>query len=202
MWRALTALSDRCQRLLRILMASPPPSYGAVAVALDMPVGSIGPSRQRCLERLRGWSPARARCWGSGWTENRHERGRHHPVTNDDLGDDDALLARLGAIAGTVDPVPEIVTRSGYAALSTRRLDEELAELLMDSDLVEAGRLRAAGDQTRVLSFASETMSLELQVEGDGEQKALRGFASGVTGDIRIACGESAADSRIVPRGR
>lgn len=53
LWRALQSLSDRCQRLLRVLMASPPPSYGAVAAALEMPIGSIGPTRQRCLERLR-----------------------------------------------------------------------------------------------------------------------------------------------------
>ena len=118
---------------------------------------------------------------------------------SDDLGDDDVLLARLGGIAATVDPVPELVTRSGYAALSTRRLDEELAELLMDSELVEAGRLRAAGDRTRVMSFATDTVSLELQVEGDGEQKALRGFVSGVAGDLRIDVAvESATQSRDV----
>jgi len=53
LWRALVMLSERCQRLLRVLMASPPPSYAEVATALDMPIGSIGPSRQRCLDRLR-----------------------------------------------------------------------------------------------------------------------------------------------------
>jgi hypothetical protein len=34
-------------------MASPPPAYAEVALALDMPVGSIGPIRQRCLGRLK-----------------------------------------------------------------------------------------------------------------------------------------------------
>jgi RNA polymerase sigma factor (sigma-70 family) len=53
LWRAFRELSARCQRLLRVLMASPPPSYAEVAAALDMPVGSIGPSRARCLGRLR-----------------------------------------------------------------------------------------------------------------------------------------------------
>lgn len=53
LWRALATLSEQCQRLLRVLMASPPPSYAAVSDALDMPIGSIGPSRQRCLDRLR-----------------------------------------------------------------------------------------------------------------------------------------------------
>lgn len=53
LWRALRTLTIRCQRLLRVLMASPPPSYTEVAAALDMPIGSIGPVRGRCLEQLR-----------------------------------------------------------------------------------------------------------------------------------------------------
>jgi hypothetical protein len=36
-----------------VLMASPPPAYAEIALALDMPVGSIGPIRQRCLGRLK-----------------------------------------------------------------------------------------------------------------------------------------------------
>ena len=46
-------MQERCQRLLRILMADPPPSYQDVAETLTMPVGSIGPTRARCLDRLR-----------------------------------------------------------------------------------------------------------------------------------------------------
>lgn len=53
LWRALATLSERCQRLLRVLMADPPPAYEDVAAALEMPIGSIGPTRGRCLERLR-----------------------------------------------------------------------------------------------------------------------------------------------------
>jgi RNA polymerase sigma factor (sigma-70 family) len=52
-WRALVSISERCQRLLRVLMASPPPAYKEVAAALDMPIGTIGPARQRCLDQLR-----------------------------------------------------------------------------------------------------------------------------------------------------
>nr|WP_284290898.1 sigma-70 family RNA polymerase sigma factor [Angustibacter aerolatus] len=60
--RAVRALEPRCQRLLRVLSASPPPRYDTVAEALGMPIGSIGPTRGRCLQRLRaalgdlGWS--------------------------------------------------------------------------------------------------------------------------------------------------
>lgn len=53
LWRAFRALSERCQRLLGVLTAVPPPSYAEVSAALDMPVGSIGPARQRCLTALR-----------------------------------------------------------------------------------------------------------------------------------------------------
>jgi RNA polymerase sigma factor (sigma-70 family) len=53
LWVAVAGLPPRCQRLLRVLMASPPPSYQEVAAALDMPVGSIGPTRARCLDHLR-----------------------------------------------------------------------------------------------------------------------------------------------------
>jgi RNA polymerase sigma factor (sigma-70 family) len=49
---AFAQLPEQCQRLLRILMVASPP-YEAVAAALDMPIGSIGPTRARCLERLR-----------------------------------------------------------------------------------------------------------------------------------------------------
>ncbi len=53
MWEAFQELPDRCRRLLRVLSGSPPPSYAEIAVALEMPVGSIGPTRARCLGRLR-----------------------------------------------------------------------------------------------------------------------------------------------------
>ena len=53
MWRAFGELSARCQRLLRVLVVTPPPTYAEVAAALDLPVGSIGPTRARCLQQLR-----------------------------------------------------------------------------------------------------------------------------------------------------
>jgi RNA polymerase sigma factor (sigma-70 family) len=53
LWRAFGRLPSRCRELLRVLMASPPPSYAEVAAALGLPLGSIGPTRARCLARLR-----------------------------------------------------------------------------------------------------------------------------------------------------
>jgi RNA polymerase sigma factor (sigma-70 family) len=53
LWRAFANLPEGCRDLLRILVADPEPSYTEVAAALGMPIGSIGPTRARCLERLR-----------------------------------------------------------------------------------------------------------------------------------------------------
>lgn len=50
---ALTTLPHRQQVLLEALMADPQPSYIEVSANLGIPVGSIGPSRQRSLRALR-----------------------------------------------------------------------------------------------------------------------------------------------------
>jgi RNA polymerase sigma factor (sigma-70 family) len=53
LWDCFRQLPERDQVLLRVLMASDTPHYADVAAALDMPVGSIGPTRMRALARLR-----------------------------------------------------------------------------------------------------------------------------------------------------
>lgn len=53
LWRAFALISTRCQGLLRLLLTDPPPSYDEVGAALDMPIGSIGPTRGRCLQHLK-----------------------------------------------------------------------------------------------------------------------------------------------------
>ena len=50
---ALAQLPARCQQLLAMLTSDPPHSYAEISAALGIPVGSIGPQRTRCLNRLR-----------------------------------------------------------------------------------------------------------------------------------------------------
>lgn len=51
---ALEQLDQRCRRLLTALYFEPDePSYEDIAKQFDMPVGSIGPTRARCLKRLK-----------------------------------------------------------------------------------------------------------------------------------------------------
>jgi RNA polymerase sigma factor (sigma-70 family) len=51
--QAMTQLPRRWQRLMEMLMADPPASYAEISDQLGLPVGSIGPTRGRCLARLR-----------------------------------------------------------------------------------------------------------------------------------------------------
>jgi RNA polymerase sigma factor (sigma-70 family) len=63
LWQHFQRLPERCRTLLRIVAHVARPDYSAVAEALEMPIGSIGPTRGRCLAKLRemlqadpGWS--------------------------------------------------------------------------------------------------------------------------------------------------
>ena len=53
LWQAFSRLPARDQALLRLLVSDPMPSYEEIGAAMGMPVGSVGPTRARCLERLR-----------------------------------------------------------------------------------------------------------------------------------------------------
>lgn len=63
LWQHIAELPERCRALLRVIAFADRPDYASVADSLGMPVGSIGPTRGRCLAKLRqslladpGWS--------------------------------------------------------------------------------------------------------------------------------------------------
>jgi len=64
LWRAVGRLDERCQRLLRVVAFEDRPDYVRIAEDFQMPIGSIGPTRQRCLAKLR------ALLEGDGWGGN------------------------------------------------------------------------------------------------------------------------------------
>ncbi|GGQ58986.1 RNA polymerase sigma factor [Couchioplanes azureus] len=56
LWQAFRRLSRRCRDVLRVLVVEADggrPSYELAAAALGMPIGSLGPTRGRCLAQLR-----------------------------------------------------------------------------------------------------------------------------------------------------
>jgi RNA polymerase sigma factor (sigma-70 family) len=50
--QAFLALDEPCRELLTLLTAEPPLSYAEVAEAVGKPIGSLGPTRSRCLTKL------------------------------------------------------------------------------------------------------------------------------------------------------
>lgn len=111
------------------------------------------------------------------------------------ISDDDDLLAGLRRAAAIVDPVPESVAAQARAAFATRRLDEELAELLLDSALA-ANAVRSDGD-VRVLSFEASGVTVELQVEAN----SVRGLAIGAGGQAVVETPEGRRSVPIGPDG-
>jgi RNA polymerase sigma factor (sigma-70 family) len=50
---AFARLPPRCQQLITLLIQDPPLPYVTIGARLNIPAGSIGPNRGRCLDRLR-----------------------------------------------------------------------------------------------------------------------------------------------------
>jgi hypothetical protein len=99
---------------------------------------------------------------------------------------DDELMQRLRRVANEVDPVPDLVTDSARAAFTTRRLNDELAELLRDSQATTPADVRLEQPGLRVLSFEVGEVSLELQIEQIRDRLLMKGLAIGTVGDAEI----------------
>ena len=50
---AFAHLPPCCQQLIALLIEDPPVPYAEISARLGIPVGSIGPNRRRCLDKLR-----------------------------------------------------------------------------------------------------------------------------------------------------
>jgi len=61
LWGHIAQLPERCRALLRVIAFADRPDYAELARSLGMPVGSIGPTRGRCLAKLRASLAADAR---------------------------------------------------------------------------------------------------------------------------------------------
>jgi RNA polymerase sigma factor (sigma-70 family) len=53
LWAAVEQLPEQCRSLLRVIAFIHRPDYVVLGQELGMPVGSIGPTRGRCLAKLR-----------------------------------------------------------------------------------------------------------------------------------------------------
>jgi hypothetical protein len=101
---------------------------------------------------------------------------------------DDELMARLRGLADQADPPPELVLEAARAAFLMRRIDAELAELVLDS-AVDAGPVLVRSteeDTVRMLSFETDTVSIEVQVTEVDGSRSLLGLVSGASGPVEV----------------
>jgi hypothetical protein len=107
--------------------------------------------------------------------------------------EDDELVNALRRVAAAIDPVPDVVHAAAHAAISTRRVDTELAILVADSageagadpDLDPAAafepvRSGAVGSQSsRLITFATDELQLDIEVTVHGDHLTLLGQVTG-----------------------
>lgn len=120
--------------------------------------------------------------------------------------DDDLWMGRMRDIAAEVDPPPPSLDMVARMALSSRRLDGELADVMTDSALTRATLVRAADEGIRLLPFETSSLSVELRLEELNGRLSMRGLVTGASGggrhrdDIRVHHGRDRR--RGLVRGR
>lgn len=105
------------------------------------------------------------------------------------MDDDVVLEQQLRRAVERYDPVPPPLARAAVDAFTWRTIDAELAELVFDS-LATSAPVRGTGE-TRLLTFETETMTIEVEVSGAAGPTATAGTA--ITGDARRVSG------RLIP---
>lgn len=108
-------------------------------------------------------------------------------------GPDELLLDRLRRIAAEVDGVPDLVGESARAALTTRRIDAELAELVLDS-AAGPSAVRSGDEQPRVLAFEVPAVSIEIQLHEGPGARSIRGLVAGPATEVAV---QTAAGHRV-----
>jgi RNA polymerase sigma factor (sigma-70 family) len=199
LWRSFEQLPERCQTLLRVLMA-----YRSVVVR-------GGRRRARHAGRIDRPDPEAmpGEAPGDPGQLSVSVRRQRKPtaMTRDATPSDDDLLARLGAIARVVDPVPPLVADMAQAALGLRALDAELAALINDS-AVEAAATRAPGDEVQLLEFETPSLAIAVQISSDQGPRSMLGQLTStqtpveVTVAIESSSGERTPEIPVDSQGR
>jgi RNA polymerase sigma factor (sigma-70 family) len=86
---AFACLSPSHQQLMAILIEDPPVSYTEISARLGIPVGSIGPTRRRCLDQIRRHPAIAALISTDKRSANEMTAGQPH---------DDALISLRDAV--------------------------------------------------------------------------------------------------------
>jgi hypothetical protein len=112
--------------------------------------------------------------------------------------EDDALVADLRRIAAEVDPVPAGVIAAARAAIATRHLDHELAELVADSADAGSGLLFEAvrgpgAAESRLLAFDGGGVQVDVDLAPMGSGLRVIGQFTAPVTDCAVERGDGGA---------
>lgn len=105
------------------------------------------------------------------------------------MSTDDSFESLLRDVTNEADPVPEHVVADAKSLFALRDLDAELADLVADSWVDEPAVLtRALVSDVRMLSFACDGLTIELDVDTDpvSGRVHIHGIALGAAGDAVV----------------
>jgi hypothetical protein len=120
------------------------------------------------------------------------------------MDEDSVLMARLREMFTVEDAPPVGVTDLARRMYSLRMLDAEMAALTADSG-VDGMAVAVRGDQTRLLTFESDELAIEIEVTGTGRARRVVGQLVPATPATLEARQPSAPEPRTVTvdeRGR
>lgn len=96
---------------------------------------------------------------------------------------DDHVLRLYRELFEHDEPIPSSALEAAYAAPSIGRLDEELAELVFDSQLAGTA-MRGTETETRLMSFVNDHVTIDVELRADG--RTVVGQITPVDGDELI----------------
>ena len=97
---------------------------------------------------------------------------------------DDALLGDLRRIAAIVDAPPPLLASSARATFAFGRLDDELARLVQDTAVAPVG---ARGpDDPRMIAFAADEITVDVEVIGGADDRRLTGVVDGPVSELSV----------------
>ena len=131
------------------------------------------------------------------------DSGLESPRFREPIGEELKLLAELGR-AGQLDPVPPEVTAAAKSSYAWYTMDAELAELVYDSsEDTEALAGVRSSSPTRLLTFESPALTVEVQATADGSRRRLLGqLVPPEPGRIEVRHIEGSASADVDDLGR
>ena len=195
LWQHIAQLPERCRALLRVIAFADRPDYAAVAESLGMPIGSIGPTRGRCLAKLRlqlGQRPGMGELMSSP------------PPELDQLAagaDRRRRPARLAGVARCTrhsTPSRRVWWTGSASASPSTRCTAEIAELQRSNDLVGV-RAQEAPVGSQTVTFTSSDLTTMVTITPSGADRVrIDGWVDPGAGVQRraAAAGADAADRR------